>query len=191
MAEGRGCLVPVLGRIADWLKPILPMGWLAFVLPILKRSPIAIEVYVLCCFGIALALSAAVWLLYDWVAAVRWFVYILAGLRGLEIIVRAANVDIKTVVDPVRTLVLAAINYVELMLWFGLVYALNYHCLSWSWPARHCFLLQHHHAIDHRLRRRLRDGLAAYHRCGTRANRRVVRYCSSWEGSVSIPHAAA
>ena len=129
MAEGRGCLVPVLGRIADWLKPILPMGWLAFVLPILKRSPIAIEVYVLCCFGIALALSAAVWFLYDWVAAVRWFVYILAGLRGLEIIVRAANVDIKTVVDPVRTLVLAAINYVELMLWFGLVYALNYHCL--------------------------------------------------------------
>jgi Ion channel len=111
------------------VEKLLPMGWLACVLPILKRSPIAIEVYVLCCFGIALALSAAVWFLYERVAAVRWFVYILAGLRGLEIIVRTANVDIKTVVDPIRTLVLAAINYVELMLWFGLVYALNYHCL--------------------------------------------------------------
>jgi hypothetical protein len=132
MAEDRckdGFLVPVLGCVADWLKRILPMGWLACVLPILKRSPIAIEVYVLCCFGIALALSAAVWFLFDWVAAVRWFVYILAGLRGLEIIVRAANIDIKTVVEPVRTLVLAAINYVELMLWFGLLYALNYHSL--------------------------------------------------------------
>jgi hypothetical protein len=43
--------------------------------------------------------------------------------------VRAGSVDPANVISPQRTLVLAAINYVELMLWFGLVYALNYKSL--------------------------------------------------------------
>jgi hypothetical protein len=42
-------------------------------------------------------------------------------LRGVEIIARTTTV--KDVISIQRSLVLAAINYVELMLWFGLIYA--------------------------------------------------------------------
>jgi Ion channel len=139
MAEGRyekGFIVSWLGCASCWLKRTLPMGQLARFLPTLSHSPVAIEVYVVCGFVIVFVVSVAVCLLYDCVAAVRWLaypleglIYLFAALRVLEIMVRATDVDPKNVVSPVRTLTLAAINYVELMLCFGLVYALNYQSL--------------------------------------------------------------
>jgi hypothetical protein len=84
---------------------------------------------VLCWLAFELIISFAVCLFYGHVAAIRWAVYLLAVLRSVEIVVRAGSVDPTNVISPQRTLVLAAINYVELMLWFGLVYALNYKSL--------------------------------------------------------------
>ena len=139
MAENRykdGFLVPWLGCASAWLKRNLLMGQLARFLPILNQSPVAIEVYVLCGFVIVLVVSVAVCLFYDYVAAVRWLayplvalIYLLAALRVLEIIVRTTTVDFSNVVSTQRSLVLAAINYVELMLWFALIYALKYQSL--------------------------------------------------------------
>jgi hypothetical protein len=78
---------------------------------------------------IEIAITAALLGFYDYVAAVGWLIYIFAALHGLEIILRTIAVDITNVISAVRTLTLAAINYVQLMLWFGLVYALNYQLL--------------------------------------------------------------
>jgi hypothetical protein len=76
--------------------------------------------------GIEIAITAALLGFYDYVAAVSWVVYVFAALHGFEIILRAMAVDLRDEISTVRTLTLAAINYVQLMLWFGLVYALNY-----------------------------------------------------------------
>jgi hypothetical protein len=131
MAEGRyekGFLVPALKCASDWLKPVLPMGWLAWIWPgrFENPSPSATEAYVLGWLGIEIAITAALLGFYDYVAAVSWVVYVFAALHGFEIILRAMAVDLRDVISTVRTLTLAAINYVQLMLWFGLVYALNY-----------------------------------------------------------------
>ena|SRR5215813_9671121 len=120
MAEGtyeKGLLVPTLGCAATCLMRILPHGWLAWFWP--RPSAVATELYVLCWFVFELIISVAVCLFYGHVAAVRWVVYLLAVLRSVEIMVRAGSVDPTNVISPQRTLVLAAINYVELMLWFG------------------------------------------------------------------------
>jgi hypothetical protein len=144
MAEGRykkGFIVPTLRGAANWLKPVLPMGWLEFACPTFKESAVATEAYVLFWFVLELAIGAALLSLYNYVAAVtlvRWLIYIIAALRGLEIIARAVGVDLRNVISTLRTLILAAINYVEFMLCFGLVYALNYQNLvdqSHSVPA--------------------------------------------------------
>jgi hypothetical protein len=50
-------------------------------------------------------------------------------LRVVEIIARTTIVDFTNVISRQRSLILVAINYVELMLWFGLIYALNYQSL--------------------------------------------------------------
>jgi hypothetical protein len=54
-----------------------------------------------------------------------WSVLIVAGLRIAEIVVRTVAVTPAT-----RTLILAAINFLELVLCFGLIYALNAQNLS-------------------------------------------------------------
>jgi len=97
MAEDRykdGLLVPGLGRVADWLKRYWLMSWLGYVCPRL-RDPTAVdtELYVVSWFVFGLAISVSVCLFYDYVAAVRWLVYLLAALRGPEIIVRTTTVD--------------------------------------------------------------------------------------------------
>jgi Ion channel len=144
MAEGRykkGFIVPTLRGAANWLKPVLPMGWLEFACPTFKESAVATEAYVLFWFVLELAIGAALLSLYnyvDYVVAVGWVIYLLVTLRVPEIVVRATDVKLKNVISPVRTLILAAINYVELMVCFGLVYALNYRNLvdqSHSVPA--------------------------------------------------------
>jgi hypothetical protein len=127
MAEGRsekGFIVPALGGAATCLMRVLPMGWLSYIWPGL--SAVAVEVYVLCWFTAVLLISVAVYPLYDYVTAFGWLVYLLAALRILEIIVRTTTVDFTNVISRKRSLVLVAINYIELMLWFGLIYALNY-----------------------------------------------------------------
>jgi hypothetical protein len=141
MAENRhkkGFLVPALGCAADWLEHHWLMRWLGRICPRLKDpSPVDTEGYVVGWFVFALVISVAVCLLYDCVVAVRWLayllaalVYLLAPLQVLEIIERTMTVDFSDVVSTQRSLVLAAINYVELMLWFGLIYALNYQFLK-------------------------------------------------------------
>jgi Ion channel len=137
MAEDRckdGFLVPALGRIADWLNDHWLMRWRGCVFRSLKDpKPADTERYVVGWFVVGFVISLAVCLLYDRVTPVRWVVYplatliyLIAALRGVEIIARTTTV--KDVISIQRSLVLAAINYVELMLWFGLIYALNYHC---------------------------------------------------------------
>ena len=116
----------------------LLMRWLGCICPRLKDpSPVDTEGYVVWWFVFALVISIAVCLLYDRVVAVRWLAYLLAALvyllallRVPEIIVRTTTVDFSDVVSTQRSLILAAINYVELMLWFGLIYALNYQFLN-------------------------------------------------------------
>jgi hypothetical protein len=132
MAEDRckdGFLVPALGRIADWLNDHWLMRWLGCVFRSLKDpKPADTERYVVGWFVVGFVISLAVCLLYDRVTPVRWVVYhlatliyLIAALRGVEIIARTTTV--KDVISIQRSLVLAAINYVELMLWFGLIYA--------------------------------------------------------------------
>jgi hypothetical protein len=118
----KGFLVPWLGCAMACLMCILPMGWIE---RFKKLSAVATEVYVLCWLGIAVTISAALWCCYGYVSAVEWLVYLLALLRVLEIIVRTTTVNFSNVISRPRSLVLLAINYVELMVWFGLVYALN------------------------------------------------------------------
>jgi hypothetical protein len=126
MAEGpyeKGFLVPTLGGIADWLNNRWLMHWLGCVFRSLKHpKPPDPERYVVGWFVVGFVISLAVCLLYDRVSPVRWLVYplatliyLIAALRGVEIIARTTTV--KDVISIQRSLVLAAINYVELMLW--------------------------------------------------------------------------
>jgi hypothetical protein len=102
------------------------------------------ELYVIGWFVAGVLISGAVCLLYNHVSAIRWLaflltvvIYLVAALRLIEIIARTTIVDFSNVISIQRSLVLLAINYVELMLWFGLVYALNYHnLLDQSRPIR-------------------------------------------------------
>jgi hypothetical protein len=136
MAEGpneQGFLVPRLGGIADWLNNHWLMRWLGCVFPSLKDPKASdTERYVLGCFVVGFVISLAVCLL----APIRWLgyplaalIYLIAALRVVEIIARTTTVNFKDVISTQRSLVLASINYLELMLWFGLVYALNYKSL--------------------------------------------------------------
>ena len=140
MADGRhekSFIVPALGGAADWFNRNWLMRWLACVFPSLKDpSAAATERYVVGWFVFGLVISFAVCLLYDCVPAVSWLVsllkaiiYLVAALRVVGIIARTTIVDFSDVISSPRSLILVAINYVELMLWFGLVYALNYHSL--------------------------------------------------------------
>jgi hypothetical protein len=55
--------------------------------------------------------------------AVRWLFCIVVSLRIIEIIHRVVVTRVRLIL---RTFVLAGINYVELALCFGIIYALNY-----------------------------------------------------------------
>ena len=140
MAEGRrehGLLVRWLEGLSDWMERNWLMQWLGYFCPRLKDpSPRDTELYVVSCFVFGLVISIAICLFYRSVTAVHWLayplealVYLLALLRVAEIIVRTTPINFSNVISRQRSLVLVAINYVELMVWFGLIYALNYQCL--------------------------------------------------------------
>ena len=119
-----GFLIPALTSISKYMKCISPMRWLGFKNP----SASATEKYVLSCLMIEVVIAFAFLgpisrpQLGGW-----WVIGALAVIRIVEIIGR--TVDVTNVISPIRTLVLAAINYVELALCFGVIYALNYQCL--------------------------------------------------------------
>jgi len=126
MTEDRykdGFLIPKLKRMLACLMRVLPMGllgsaWSRFKKPSAKDT----ERYVLAWLG--LEVVASCWVLCP---SLRWLlalpVLILAWLRIAEIIAR--TVAVADVISPTRTMVLAAINFLELILCFGLIYALN------------------------------------------------------------------
>jgi hypothetical protein len=118
-----GFLVPTLMRVMAYLMRVLPMGWLGCAWSRFRRpSASDTESYVLA--WLALEVVASCWVLSPslrWLVA--WPVFILASLRIAEIVVR--TVAVTNVISATRTLVLAAINFLELMLCFGLIYALS------------------------------------------------------------------
>jgi hypothetical protein len=118
-----GFLIPALERISEYMKCISPMRWLGFKNP----NASATEKYVLSCLMIELVIGLAFLSQISRPPFVGWVIGVLAVIRIVEIIGR--TVDIKNVISPKRTVVLAAINYVELALCFGVIYALNYHGL--------------------------------------------------------------
>jgi hypothetical protein len=143
MAERRyeeGFLVPTLSGVAGWLNNYWLMCWLGCVFPSLKDpKPGDTERYVVWWLVVGFAISIMVCLLYDYFAPIRWLayllttlIYLLAALRVVEIIARTTIVDFADVISRPRSLILVAMNYLELMLWFGLVYALNFQSLHAS-----------------------------------------------------------
>ena len=105
------------------MKCISPMRWLG----LKKPNARATEKYVLSCLVIELMIGLAFLSPIGRPRFVGWVIGVLAVIRIVEIIGR--TVDVKDVISPKRTLVLAVINYVELALRFGVIYALNYHSL--------------------------------------------------------------
>jgi hypothetical protein len=130
MTDGQpGFLVPKLKRISGYLKCLSPMCWLRFINSDFKNpSESLTEKYVLVCLLIELLIVLAFLLPITSQSVVGWVIGILALLRIVEIIGR--TVDVTDVSSAVRTLVLAGINYVELALCFGVIYAWNYQKLS-------------------------------------------------------------
>jgi hypothetical protein len=118
----------------QYAKYLSPMHWVECVNPDLKdRSASATEKYVIACVtievlvGVALGLPITQSPAPSWLV-LRWPIGILAALRIIEILVR--TVTVKEVILESRTAVLAGINYVELALCFGVIYALNHQCLN-------------------------------------------------------------
>jgi len=123
-----GFLIPALKSISEGMKCISPMRWLAYVVPNFKSSSAsATEKYVLICLMIEVVIGLAFLVPISRPPFVGWVIGALAVIRIVEILGR--TVDVTYVIDPRRTLVLAGINYVELALCFGVIYALNYQCL--------------------------------------------------------------
>ena len=125
MTNDQGLIVPALKSIFEGMKCISLMRWLEYVIPNLKNTNNT-EIYVLVCLMIETVIALAFLGPLTQSRFVSWVIGILAVLRIVEIIGRAAVTE---VICPFRTLVLAGINYVELALCFGMIYALNYHSL--------------------------------------------------------------
>ena len=125
MTNDQGLIVPALKSIFEGMKCISLMRWLEYVIPNLKNTNNT-EIYVLVCLMIETVIALTFLGPLTQSRFVSWVIGILAVLRIVEIIGRAAVTE---VICPFRTLVLAGINYVELALCFGMIYALNYHSL--------------------------------------------------------------
>jgi hypothetical protein len=123
-------LIRWLKTISGYLKCISPMGWLEHIYRDFKNpSPSLTEKYVLICLLIEILIALAFLApSTSHLSIVGWVFGILAVIRIVEIVGR--TVDVTEVISPPRTLILAGINYVELALCFGVLYALNYQSLN-------------------------------------------------------------
>lgn len=118
-----GFLIPALRGASEYAKCISPMEWLGRINSEFKNQGArAVEKYVISCLIIEVAVMI-LWWTDDLLAAVGWLIVVFAVLRMIEIIVRTAGVT--NVISRPRTLALWAINYVELALCFGAIYALK------------------------------------------------------------------
>ena len=96
----------------------------------------ATDAYIVIWLGVALLLGALGWWKYPGLSpALRWLLFVAAGLRVVDITQVVVNVGIfdqlgfagrggrqQAVEDVTRSLVLLVWNYCELMVWFGLAY---------------------------------------------------------------------
>jgi hypothetical protein len=91
-----------------------------------------VEKYVLSCLSVELVIVIAVSLINGLRSPLSLVVLIIASLRIADILQAIINAVLlgKQVASPMRTLILAALNFIELGLCFGLYYALNYDKLS-------------------------------------------------------------
>ncbi len=134
----------------EWLKLLSPMLWFSYLNPLLgsrntlTRSEVqskvlakdrsrAIEHYICCCLMIELIL-AVVACVYSWSTWSMIIVAILPSLRILEIIQVTVNVTLfdalinhpdELATSHARLLILSGINFLELVICFGIIYAMN------------------------------------------------------------------
>jgi Ion channel len=123
-------LIRQLKTISGYLKCISPMRWLKNIYPDFENpSPSLTEKYVLICLLIEILIALAFLAPSTGHSSIAaWVVGILAVIRIVEIVGRI--VDVTEVISPPRTLILAGINYFELALCFGVLYASNYQSLN-------------------------------------------------------------
>jgi Ion channel len=120
----RGFLTSAVKKALDYLKYLSPIGLLGRVHPNFI-TPAAIEGYVLACLFLELTAAVTVAKIAGWAS---WVVLALAALKILEIIRTTVSVvlfDEGAATSVQRTFILAAINFLELGLCYGLFYSLH------------------------------------------------------------------
>jgi hypothetical protein len=120
-----GFLTSAVKTLFNVLKYLSPMDWLERFRPI---TPATIEWYVLASLFLEFIAAINVAKIAGWASWLQWAVLVLAALKILEIIRVTASVvlfDEGIVASVQRTFILAAINFLELGLCYGLIYALN------------------------------------------------------------------
>lgn len=150
-------------RLFDWAKLLSPMKWLSRWVPVLRprsslsqdeirdldfvrRRGIAIDLYLWCWF-LLIGVLAAVLSYTDVLPSVRIAIAVIVVLRLLEIFQVTINLALfdaltgrpdELVSSRARLIVLAVLNYCELMVLFGMLYAMDYQKLvAQGMPTKH------------------------------------------------------
>ena len=121
-----GFLTSVIKRLFAGLKYLSPLAWLERFRP--NITPTTVEWYVLICLFLEFIAAINVTKIVGWASWQQRVILALAAIKILEIIRVTASValfDEGVVASIQRTLILAAINFLELGLCFGFFYALN------------------------------------------------------------------
>jgi hypothetical protein len=126
LSDDPGFLTGAVKRLFSGLEYLSPMAWL-------QRwrgdpTPAVIEWYVIGCLSLEFIAAVNVTKISEWASWQRQILLALAALRILGIIRVAASVvlfDSGRVASVQRTFILAALNFLELGLCYGLFYALN------------------------------------------------------------------
>jgi Ion channel len=119
-------LVEAVKTIFGFLKYLSPIEWLQWWRPTLW--PAATELYVVACLLIEFVVAINITKIAGWPSWLPYVVLVLASLRILTIVRVTMSVvlfDEGEVASVQRTFILAAINFLELCLCYGLFYALN------------------------------------------------------------------
>jgi hypothetical protein len=118
-----GFLTSAVKRLSEGLKYLSPLEWLG---P--NIAPATTEWYVLAGFFVEFVAAVNVTKIAGWPPWLQWAVLVLAALKIIEIVRVTVGVvlfDEGVVASVQRTFILAAINFLELGLCYGLFYALN------------------------------------------------------------------